>query len=285
MQYTFHPYPSEKAMHDIGMKRIIGCLFLFFLVGCTSNPALTETLAPTAIPLAVLPEGCTSPGEVIRAELAEPARGYAYDYRVYLPPCFYPESEARYPVLYLVPGAGSSPDSWLNAGLPEEIDRLVLAQEIPPLIVVVTEHTNSDPLAETIYKDLLPALESEYPIASDRRYRAVAGGSLGGIAAYHLAFLYPDSFSSAGIFGAGAISGEEPQIRSWLSKMNDSNRPRVFMNSGEEDPLMLERARVMKSILDEAGVENQLYVDQGGHHYTYWVPNFEMYLKWLAKNW
>jgi S-formylglutathione hydrolase FrmB len=57
------------------------------------------------------------------------------------------------------------------------------------------------------------------------------------------------------------------------------------MNSGEADPLMLERARVMESILNESGVENQIYVDQGAHHYNYWVPNFERYLKWLAKDW
>ena len=57
------------------------------------------------------------------------------------------------------------------------------------------------------------------------------------------------------------------------------------MNSGEQDPLMLERARVLKSILDEAGLENQLHVDEGGHQYTFWVPNFEVYLKWLSEDW
>jgi enterochelin esterase-like enzyme len=195
------------------------------------------------------------------------------------------ENEARYPVLYLIPGRSSSPDSWLQAGLPEEVDRLILAEEIPPLIIVTTENIESDPLADTIYNELIPHVESQYPIAADRRTRAVAGGSLGGIAAYRLAFRHPETFSSAGIFGAGAISGEESQIRLWLGQMNDANRTRVFMNSGEGDPFMLERARAMKSILDEAGVQNQLYVDEGEHHYAYWVPNFEMYLKWLVKDW
>jgi enterochelin esterase-like enzyme len=188
-------------------------------------------------------------------------------------------------VLYLVPGRSSSPDSWLQAGLSEEVDGLILAGEIRPFLIIVTENTESDPFADTIYKELISFVESQYPIAKDRRYRAVAGGSLGGIAAYRLAFQHPDSFSSAGIFGAGAISGEEPQIRAWLAHMTDANRTRVFMNSGERDPFMLERAKVMKSILDEAGVENQLYVDDGEHHYTYWVRNFEMYFKWLAETW
>ena len=261
------------------MRKLFALISFLLLSGCASAPS------PTAISLADLPEGCHTPGEIVRAELAEPARGYPYTYRVYLPPCFSAEGDARFPVLYLVPGRASSPDSWLAAGLPEEVDRLILAGEIPPLIIVTTENIDADPQAETIYKELLPFVESQYPIAADRRYRAVAGGSLGGIAAYRLAFQYPDTFSSAGIFGAGAISGEEAQIRQWLAGMSDANRPRVFMNSGEADPLMLDRARVMKTILDEAGVENQMHVDQGAHHYTYWVPNFEMYLKWLARDW
>lgn len=221
----------------------------------------------------------------MRAELSEPARGYPYSYRVYLPPCFAATSEAQYPVLYLIPGRGSSPDSWLNAGLPEEVNRLILTGEVPPFLLVTTENTDSDPMADTIYRELIPYVESQYPIANDRRTRAVAGGSLGGIAAYRLAFQYPDTFSGAGIFGAGAISGEEPQIRLWLAQMNADNRTRVFMNSGEGDPFMLERARVMKSILDETGVENQLYVDDGEHNYPYWIRNFAMYLKWLSKGW
>jgi enterochelin esterase-like enzyme len=260
------------------VKKIIDVLFLIVLSGCVSPLPATPTLVS-------LPEGCVVPGEIVRAELSHPKRGYPYTYRVYLPPCFSTEAEVRYPVLYLIPGRSSSPDAWFQRGLPEKVSQLILAGEIPPLIIVATENIDFDPNAETIYQELIPFVESQHPILADRRYRAVAGGSLGGIAAYRLAFRFPDTFSSAGIFGAGAISGEETQIRSWLSQMDAASRPRVFMNSGQADPFMLERARVMKSLLDEAGVENQLYVDEGGHNYTDWVVNFEMYLQWLSKDW
>lgn len=259
------------------MKRILASLFFILLWGCAPGPAPAQ--------LAALPEGCTASGEVIRAELPQPTRGYAYSYRVYLPPCFSAESESPYPVLYLVPGRSSAPDTWFAPGLAEIVDRLILDGEIPPFLIIATETTDFDVMADTIYNELIPFVESQYPIVDDRRYRAVAGGSLGGIAAYRLAFRYPDTFSSAGIFGAGAISGEEPQINEWLAAMTAANRTRVFMDTGDEDILMLDRAQVMKSILDEAGVENQLHVGHGGHNYNYWVSNFEMYLKWMTKDW
>lgn len=74
-------------------------IVLFLLYGCATGPAHSF--------LAALPEGCTTPGTTVSADLPQPTRGYAYNYRVYLPPCFSAESESRYPVLYLVPGRSS----------------------------------------------------------------------------------------------------------------------------------------------------------------------------------
>ncbi|MEP7135382.1 MAG: alpha/beta hydrolase-fold protein [Chloroflexota bacterium] len=264
-------------MKDLCFNTLQTVLFAFLLWGCG--------LSPVRDSVTELQQGCSSPGTIISADLPQPKQGYGYSYRVYLPPCFTTKSESRYPTLYLVPGRSSLPDAWFTAGLVDVVDRLILNREISPFIIVATENIESDPLAEIIYNELLPQIETQYPVINNRQYRAVAGGSLGGIAAYRLVFQHPDSFSSAGIFGAGAISGEENRINSWLMSMKADDRIRVFMDTGTEDPLMLERAEVLKSMLDDMGIENLLHSSQGGHTYTYWASNFEMYLKWLVKDW
>src|SRR5687767_12597871 len=101
------------------MKNLFAFIFIILCWGC--RPA-------DVVERAVLPEGCTLAGEVIRAELPQSTRGYPYEYRLYLPPCFSWEASSRYPVVYLVPGRSSSPDAWFAAGLEDLLNELILNQ-------------------------------------------------------------------------------------------------------------------------------------------------------------
>jgi enterochelin esterase-like enzyme len=269
-------------MKNIFYKLFLAGLFLM-LSSCAPRVAPPATSVSATPP--VLKEGCLQAGQVLDGQVEQTARGYPYGFKIYLPPCYAEQPDAHYPVFYFVPGRGGGPGAWFFAGANLIADQLILDNKLPPFIIVATENTNDDPQATGIYDDLLPFIEGQYRVLSERRYRAVAGASLGGIAAYRLGFQHPESFSSVAMFGSGAISGEEKQIQAWLEALPEDLTLRVFMDTGEGDPLMLDRARVMDLLLDEFPVPHVLHVGDGAHSMDYWVSNLEMYFLWTAEEW
>ncbi len=248
-----------------------------FLMGCQA--------IDLPIPLATAEPACTEPGTIEENLLEETSRGYEYSYWVYLPPCYDSTIDKEYPILYLLPGRGGSPSNWFNAGVNIVADNMIVSGKIAPFIIVSTEEISSDPLAEIIYNDLMPHVENRYRVKQERRQRAVAGGSLGSVGAYRIALQHPNDFASVGMFGGGLIHGEEERVQTWLNELTDENKPRFFINSGEQDPLMVDRAKVMIDVLDEAELPHTDLFSPGGHDYGYWTSNFPVYFKWLAEDW
>jgi enterochelin esterase-like enzyme len=251
-------------------------LFLAGCAGAVNNPVKTSAFSSVV---------CGDPGTMQRMVLDSPTQGYDYEYNLYLPPCYEEETGAAYPVLYLIPGRSSSYQAWFNAGAAQVADDMIHTGEVPPLLIVSTSDTDSDLNADLIHNDLIPYIEENYRIRPERRYHAVAGGSLGGVATYRIVFSDPARFASAGIFGNGATAGEEDRICGWLEAIGETGKPRVFLNTGLSDTYMLERAKVMIAILDEFKIPHTEIFTEGDHTYAYWVSNFQDYLRWLAEDW
>jgi enterochelin esterase-like enzyme len=265
------------------MKKNISALPLILtLFGCgISNRAAAST------PLAALPDGCTQSGTVEYLKLEKTGSGYSYSYGLYLPPCFTANGGKSYPVVYLIPGRTSGPATWFAAGAAAIADELIFSREIPPFLIVTTQNIDSEAemYAGTIVEDLMPSIESHYPVSPSRRHRSVGGGSLGSVAAYRIGFRFPDRFSAIGLFGGGAIAGEEERIREWLAAMTPEQRPRVFLNTGNQDPYMQDAARVMMGLLDEAELPHSHIFTGGAHNYAYWAMYLPAYFHWLALDW
>lgn len=228
---------------------------------------------------------CAQFGHVEAHTFYSDIQKYDYVYNVYLPPCYDEYPERTYPVLYLIPGRGGGPESWFNAGAADLLNEAILSERVPPFIVVSTKNFSEDPYGDILYKELMPIIDADFRTVNDREHRAIAGGSLGAVSSYRMIFQYPDTFASAGMFGGGLIHGEEPAFEGWLAALTSENQPRVFLNSGEGDPLMLDRARVMVTYLDEAGIENELVSGPGDHTYGYWLKIFPQYLIWMSRDW
>ena len=250
------------------------------LLGCQAAVSPVSTSVPVPDELV-----CEKPGTVEEKLLEETLRGYDYSYWIYLPPCYDTDVEKAYPVLYLLPGRGGNPSNWFNAGVNEIADDMILSGKIAPFIIITTEEISSDPLAEIIYNELMPHVEDAYRVKPERWQRAVAGGSLGSVGAYRIALQHPNDFASVGMFGGGLIHGEEERVQTWLDELAAENQLRFFINSGEQDPLMVERAEVMIDVLGEAQLEHMEIFSPGGHDYGYWASNFSAYFEWLAEDW
>ena len=129
------------------------------------------------------------------------------------------DGKRRFPVLYLLHGAGDSYRSWME---PERGDILQTAKDLDAIVVMPEGDTGfysnwwnggrrGDPGWERFYLDeLIPLVEKRYRVLPGRRWHAAAGLSMGGFGATFLATQLPSYFGSSATF-SGFIQHQRPQ--------------------------------------------------------------------------
>jgi enterochelin esterase family protein len=151
---------------------------------------------------------------------------------VYTPPG-YESGRDKYPVFYLLHGAGDVDDSWTSVGRAGFIlDNLIAAGKAKPMIVVMPAgHVNGagaalgapappapappaagaparpDPFVTDFVTDLMPFVERSYRVLTDRQSRAIAGLSMGGSQTLNIAIPHLDKFAYIGVFSSGVLGG------------------------------------------------------------------------------
>ena len=129
-------------------------------------------------------------------------------FAIYLPPD-YETSQRNYPVLYLLHGGGDDQTGWVQFGEVQSIaEKTVREGEATPMIIVMPDANTgrrgyyNDIKGDWNYEDfffqeLMPYVEKKYRIKQDKRYRAIAGLSMGGGGTFVYALHHPELFSSA----------------------------------------------------------------------------------------
>jgi len=166
-------------------------------------------------------------------------------YNVYLPDG-YAQSEARYPVIYFLHGAGGNENSDAR-GFSALIARMVHEGKIPPVICVFPnggtsgyqDHPGEKVMVETlIVKELLPLIDRRYRTRANRENRTIGGFSMGGGGAVRLSLKHPDLFSAAGAW-AGAYTPHNEPIPAELEPVHlrrVAGRVRLLLIVGDQDP-------------------------------------------------
>lgn len=146
---------------------------------------------------------------------------------VYTPPG-YESGKDKYPVFYLLHGAGDNDDCWTSVGRAGFIlDNLIAQKKAKPMVVVMPAgHTQNtmggggrgaavaatpgaapppDEFTQDFMTDIMPYAETHYRIITDRAHRAIAGLSMGGSQTLNIAIPHLDKFSYIGVFSSGLI--------------------------------------------------------------------------------
>ncbi len=252
-------------------------------------------------------------------ELPSKILGVQKKYAVYLPPG-YDQSARKYPVLYLLHGAGDDQTGWIQFGEVQHIaDRAIAAGEATPMIIVMPDASGERlgyfnsvdgkwKYEDYFFGEFLPTVEKEYAIKSEKRYRAVAGLSMGGGGSFMYALHHPELFSAACPLSAyvGPLSleefhedlkkhnvpFEEPQLEPYLARNNalrlietmsdkEISAVRWYIDCGDDD-FLYEGNSLAHIALHKRKISHEFRVRDGGHQWSYWRSALPEVLKFVS---
>jgi len=268
-------------------------LLCCFLVGLTSTYAQTGKVF----------DDLTLTSKILNGE-----RKYA----VYLPPD-YETSERSYPVLYLLHGAGDDQTGWIQFGEVLRItDEAIKDGTATPMVIVMPDANtgkrgyfnqgNDWRYEDFFFEEFMPHVEQQYRIKGEKRYRAVAGLSMGGGGSFMYALHHPELFSSACPLSAyvGPLTMDDfkerlkdsdvkyspAEMKAYFKRHNalelletvpveDIKSVRWYIDCGDDD-FLYEGNSLVHIAMTKKEIPHEYRVRDGGHSWTYWresLPN------------
>ena len=185
---------------------------------------------------------------------------------VYTPYGYDAAREEPYKVLYLSHGAGvESEMSWWNKGSVGNIlDNLFADYGVEPFVVVMINNYSVNFDDENLTANIVPLVEANYNVRSDREGKACAGFSMGGVYTQNQMLHHPGEFGYYGLFSGGFFSDEA--VEPFDAKALEGARIYLAAGSKEFGLLAIQRT---SAALTEAGISHyHAHVQTGGHDWA-----------------
>lgn len=235
------------------------------------------------------------------------------NYTVYLP-ADYESSQRTYPVVYLLHGYTDDNTGWLQFG---EINRLadkaIADGTIPPMIIVmpdadstwyINSYDGKEKFEDFFVKEFMPTVEKTWRIKAQKRFRGVAGLSMGGYGSMIYALKHPELFAaaaplSAAVFADDELSGmgddwynfpfgplfgrnlkgKERLNQAWYSNSvlklaetlpeNSLKSVRYWIDCGDDD-FLTKGNSLLHIVLTDRKIPHEYRVREGAHTWSYW---------------
>ena len=191
---------------------------------------------------------------------------------VYLPPTY--DGKKKFPVLYLQHGWGEDETAWMNQGRANLImDNLIAEGKCEPFIIVCTYGMTNEckwghmhefdwtEFQRVLIEDLIPYIDSNFKTKAERRYRAMAGLSMGGMETKMCTLKYTEVFDYWCLLSGGTYTPEDIKDKSQVKT--------IFISCGsKENPEGVTKA---VEALKAAGINAVSYVSEGtAHEFLTW---------------
>jgi enterochelin esterase-like enzyme len=204
---------------------------------------------------------------------------------VYTPPGYDKDDAQRYPVLYLLHGAGDNEATWVSLGRTHVIlDNLLAARKGRPMLVVMADGhpiyptpstpegrmQNAEAFERDLIEDALPFVEANYRVDRRAEGRAVTGVSMGGGHALMFGLRHPDVFGW--IVGlSSSVFDPEATLAKTLADPKGTNArlKHLSFTVGKSDPL-LEGNQKLADLLKAKGITHTFTPIDGEHNWRQW---------------
>jgi enterochelin esterase family protein len=219
---------------------------------------------------------------------------------VYTPPG-YEMGSGKFPVFYLLHGAGDCDEAWTSVGRAGFIlDNLIAAKKAKPMVVIMPAgHTSQtfggrgagrgpggqDQFVEEFLTDIQPYAESHYRVYTDKAHRAIAGLSMGGSQTMNIAIPHLDKFAYIGVYSSGVLGiiprpnapvsstpgpGWEEQHKADLDNLAARKGLKLLWFSTGVDDGLIATTKATVEMLKKHGFEPVFKESPGAHTWINW---------------
>ena len=206
---------------------------------------------------------------------------------VYTPYGYENNPKKKYPVLYLLHGAGGDEEAWISMGRTAQIlDNLIEKGLAEPMIVVMPNGNPGQQAARTLgipekqadwrseelrnayvrslCEEIVPFIEKNFRAIPKPASRAIAGLSMGGGHTISASILYPELFDYiCPLSAAGSATPEQ------ITKLKSAGVKLYFLACGDAD-FLFNGSKELDKKLTDAGLDHTFFVSDGGHTWANW---------------
>ena len=230
-------------------------------------------------------------------------------YCALLPPAFDREPQRRFPVLYFLHGLGGNEQTFVEGGGWALLEHLRESGQVGDFIVIAPQGGNTFYVnardgrrryEDFFFAEFMPAIEKRYRALRGRNARGIAGVSMGGYGALHLALRHPLLFGAVSAHSAALIKSFPPGLFSGgtlvdprLRVMEEAfgrpfdlaywnanspltlartvaNPPKIYFDCGRQDDFGFDAgARAFDQALQARRIPHEFHLYPGGHDWQY----------------